>query len=94
MRRIILVLTVAALMALMMASAGPAKAQSNTGDFTTQQGLVSVGDDWWWSDDDDDWWWWSDDGDDDDWGWGSGGNGISFNMGDSENVSGGVSFSS
>ncbi len=93
MRRIILVLTVAALMALMMASAGPASAQSNTGDFTTQQGFVSVGDDWWWSDDDDDWWWWWSD-DDDDWGWGSGGNGISFNMGDSENVSGGVSFSS
>ena len=84
MRRIILVLTVAALMALMMASAGPATAQSNTGDFTTQQGFISVGDDWWWSDGDDD----------DNWGWWSGGDGISFNVGESENDSGGVFFSS
>ena len=84
MRRIILVLTVAALMALMMASAGPATAQSNTGDFTTQQGFISVGDDWWWSDDDDD----------DNWGWWSGGDGNSFTIGDSENDSGGVFFSS
>ena len=96
MRRIILVLTVASLMALMMASAGPASAQSNTGDFTTQQGFVSVGDDWWWSDDDDDdeWWWWSEDDDDDNWGWWSGGDGNSFTIGDSENQSGGVTFSS
>jgi len=68
----------------MMVSAGPASAQSNTGDFTTQQGFVSVGDDWWWSDDDDD----------DNWGWWSGGDGNSFTIGDSENQSGGVTFSS
>jgi len=67
----------------MMASAGPATAQSNTGDFTTQQGFISVGDDWWWSDDDDD-----------NWGWWSGGDFISFTMGASENDSGGVFFSS
>jgi len=84
MRRIILVLTVAALVALMMASAGPASAQSNTGEFTNQQGFISVGDNWWWSDGDDD----------DGWGWWSGGDGVSFDIGESENVSGGVNFSS
>ena len=72
MRRVTLVLTLAALMAAMVASAGPAKAVSNTGDFTTQQGFIFVGNDWWWSDDDDD----------DHWGWWSSGDGISFNSGD------------
>ena len=66
-------------MGAMMVSAGPASADVlNTGDFTTQQGIVAVGDDWWWSSDDD--WWWS------------GGGGISFTIGDTENDSGGVSF--
>ena len=72
MRRITLVLTVAALMAAMVASAGPAKAVSNTGDFTNQQGFIAVGNDWWWSD----------------------GDGISFTIGDSDNESGDVIFTS
>ena len=77
MRRIALFLVVAALMAAMMVSAGPASA-NNTGTFTNQQGLFSVCDeDWWWSDGNN--------------GWTSGG-GISFSIGDSENESGDISF--
>jgi len=82
MRRIILVLTVAALMAATMASAGPAKAQSggNTDDYSNQDFLVIYGDNWW---DDgyywDDGYWWDD--------------GVSFSIGDSVNESGGISFS-
>ena len=56
MRRIALVLTVAALMAVMMLSAGPAKADvvntGNTGGFENQQFVVIIGNhgsggDWW-----------------------------------------------
>ena len=79
MRRIAVVLMVAALMAATMVSAGPAWA-NNTGSFTNQQGFVSVGDDdWWWSGNDD---WWSN------------GDGISFTTGDTENDSGDISFTS
>ena len=84
MRRITLVLTAAALMAAMVASASPAWA-NNTGDFTNQQGFISVGNDWGW---------WSDDDYYDHWGWWSGGDGISFTIGDSENESGDITFTS
>ena len=46
MRRIALFLVVAALMAAMMVSAGPASA-NNTGSFTNQQGFFSVSDEDW-----------------------------------------------
>ncbi len=56
MRRVALVLTVAALMAAMMASAGPAKADVVSGghssDFSNQDFVVIYGDHWpggyWW----------------------------------------------
>ena len=83
MRRIALFIVVAALMAAMLVSAGPAWA-NNTGSFTNQQGLFSVGDEDWWSGDDG---WWSGGND-----WWSSGGGISFTIGDSENESGDISF--
>jgi hypothetical protein len=68
-------------MAATMVSAGPAWA-NNTGSFTNQQGLFSVGDDGYYWDDShywDDGYWWDD--------------GVSFSIGDVENESGDIYFS-